>query len=218
MKRILLFLFLFLAVTVPVQAAQEFQQEQFFTPYNQSGYTWGNNGFERYLWLGSYKITDRNQGVYLVSKDTDFSAYACDASTAGQTSYSNCTYYKASYNSSTAKYEISLSESGVSMSTVYFGVMKEVTEPPVDPGDGGTDPGDGENGGGGNVGGTLPEYSLMDDPVFSGTFWNYLGSVLKLGMPFLLIAVALLVLEIVLLLIIGIYKDKRRVVDDDDDW
>jgi hypothetical protein len=216
MSRMLVVLLIFLAVAIPAQAAQEFQQEQLFTPYNQSGYTWGNTGFERYLWLGSYKITDRNQGSYLVTKDTEYSAYVCELSTGGgPPAYFGCSYYKASLNANTAKYELTLSESGVAMANVYFGTMKEVTEPPpVDPGDGGgTDPG-----GGGDVGGALPDYNFFDESTMS-KFWSYMQSALKLGMPMLLIILAIIVLELVLVeLIIKTWKKARNRKDDDDDW
>lgn len=69
---------------------------------------------------------------------------------------------------------------------------------------------------------TLPQYNLMSDPDFSGTLWNYLGSVFSLGSPFLLIAVALLIVEMVLVMIIVAIKKARENdaddYDDGDDW
>lgn len=94
---------------------------------------------------------------------------------------------------------------------------KQVDPPDPDPPDPDPPVPDPGGGGGGNVGGTLPDYNLMDDPVFSGTFWNYLGSVMKLGLPFLLIAVALLVVEMVVVLLIDVSRSRKQ-KDDDDDW
>lgn len=214
MRRFLLFLFWFMACTVPVQAAQKFQQEALFTGYNQSGYTWGNNGFERYLWLGAYKIRDRGQGTYVVEKDKQFIAYQCDISAVGPPLFSGCTKHGSILNSATSKHEVNISESAALTSNVFLGTMKEE----IPPGDGGTtNPGDGGTGGG-NVGGTLPDYTLTDDPTFLATLWNYTGSMFKLGMPLLMISVALLLIEPIAELIISAMKARRRKDDDDDDW
>jgi len=65
---------------------------------------------------------------------------------------------------------------------------------------------------------TLPKVNLINDPSFLGTLWNYLDSVFYLGMPILLIVVALFVVELVLHMIIDIAKRRKEDDDDDDDW
>lgn len=74
---------------------------------------------------------------------------------------------------------------------------------------------------GGNVPGalTLPKVNIFKDPAILQTLWNYLGSVFYLGMPVLLIVLAIIIVGYVLHLVIDAIKAaKEKEKDDDDDW
>lgn len=71
---------------------------------------------------------------------------------------------------------------------------------------------------------TLPKYNILEGNNLQ-TFWNYLESVLYLGMPFLLIALVLLLLPQVFRMIRDAVRgedptddERRRRRDDDDFW
>jgi len=70
---------------------------------------------------------------------------------------------------------------------------------------------------------TLPKINIFADNNTLQTFWNYLGSVLYLGMPVLLIVCAIITVGYVINMLIDLYlhaqKDKSEDWEDSDhDW
>jgi hypothetical protein len=74
---------------------------------------------------------------------------------------------------------------------------------------------------------TLPMINLLSDPNILATLWNYTRAVVMLGMPFLLITIALMLIPRVWELIQTVFdkargRERRRNdeddEDEDDDW
>lgn len=63
---------------------------------------------------------------------------------------------------------------------------------------------------------TLPKVNIFSDDDVLQTFWNYLGSVLYLGMPVTLIVCAIIVVGYVVNMAIDVFKKARE--DDSEDW
>lgn len=71
-----------------------------------------------------------------------------------------------------------------------------------------------------NGGNTLPYYNVLSGNNLT-TLWNYLESILTMGMPILLIVVALLLLPILFKMLTGVVKESQRSSRrkrGDDDW
>jgi len=70
------------------------------------------------------------------------------------------------------------------------------------------------------MGDTLPRINIFAEGNNLDTLWNYLGSIFYLGMPVLLIMVALLLLPQLFDMIIGAVKaaSGKDEDDEDDDW
>ncbi len=64
--------------------------------------------------------------------------------------------------------------------------------------------------------GTLPKVNIFADPVLFKTFENYLGSILYLGLPVLLILCAIIAAGYVINMVIDVFKKAQK--DDSEDW
>jgi|HigsolmetaAR205D_1030408.scaffolds.fasta_scaffold00586_17 hypothetical protein len=215
MKRwLLLFLTLFFWV-VPVHAETTYKFDYHFNPWDPS-HPWFNGSGNSVLKLGAYEIVDTgdaSSGYYFEVTNAyyPFAVKECDT---GCSSYLHA-------QMSNGKYVYRIEKFSAVGKKYEFYHVQENTNPgggtgggtPPDPG-GGTPP----DPGGGRPGLTLPKVNLINDPSFLGTLWNYLDSVFYLGMPILLIVVALFVVELVLHMIIDIAKRRKEDDDDDDDW
>lgn len=207
----------------PVSAAESYKLQEVFD--TEQDYDWtAIDVYSSWIQLGGYHITQYSRSYKIQNSIAPFRVAFC---TSRQISdYSSCPT-KDSLANSTVNY-LTFNQSHISEGRHFVHILRLVDEEPPTPDPDPTpdpepEPGGGENpggDGGGNVGLTLPKVNILDDPVVSGTFWNYLGSVFYLGMPFLLIAVALLVVEMVLHLLIEVVKKakQKEVDDDDDDW
>jgi hypothetical protein len=219
MKRwMLLFLALFLGVE-PVHAETKYTYELSFNPWDPSHPWWSSQGTS-VLKLGAYEIANKGNAASGYYFEVTNSYYPFAVKECG----SSCTSYLRA-ELSNGKYVYQIDQVSSVGKRYEFYREQEVADPgggtgggtPPDPGGGtggGTPP---DPGGGGYPGLTLPKVNLIDDPSFLGTFWNYVGSVFHLGMPFLLIAVAFIAVELVLYLIIDIGKRRKNEDDDDDD-